>query len=302
MRVVEHRIAANGLTHFVRDAGPEDGPVIVLVHGFSTPHFIYEQNASSLAANGFRVLQFDHFGRGWSDRPSATYDADFYDRELLELLDALAIDEPVGLVGLSMGGVITADFTVRHPERVERLFLLAPTGLAVTNSDSLQMKLTKTPVIGDWLWRVSARQALLGDPQYVEDQIDENSQLQGDVSEQMKYKGYFQALLSTLRNLKMTDRDDLFVALAETGIPVVAVFGENDPTIPVQAAERLRALMPIADVRVLYDNPDKQSDADHGLNYKEFEIINPWLVEFFAPMQLPPLESEQVTNAATEPG
>lgn len=278
----------DGKLHYLL-RGPENGPPIVLVHGFSTPHFIYEQNASSLAANGFRVVQFDHFGRGWSDRPKAAYDVDFYDRELLSLLDGLNLTEPVGLVGLSMGGVISAEFAARHPQRVERLFLLVPAGLATSGSDDFRATLTRMPIIGDWIWRVWGKQVLLGDPQYSEDTLPEMNRLQGDVAEQMNYKGYFPALLSTYRNLPMTDRDDTFVQVAETAIPVTAVFGEDDPTIPVAAADRLRALMPAADIRVL-------AQADHGLNYKDFEIINPWLIEFFSPM-LPSPETATLTEA-----
>ena len=59
--------ATDGQIHY-QARGPEDGNVIVMVHGFSTPAFIFEQNADALSAAGFRVVQFDHFGRGWSDR------------------------------------------------------------------------------------------------------------------------------------------------------------------------------------------------------------------------------------------
>ena len=283
----------DGKLHYL-ERGPENGPVILMVHGYSTPHFIFEQNASSLAANGFRVIQFDHFGRGWSDRPSTTYDADFYDRSIIELLDALSIDKPIGLVGLSMGGVVSAEFTARHPQRVERLFLLAPAGLAISNADSTQTQISKMPVVGDWVWRVFARQALLSDDQYDETDVPEMNRLQGDVTEQMKYKGYFPALLSTLRNLPMSDQDDVFVSVAETAIPVIAVFGEEDKVVPIEAAGRLRKLAPAADIREL-------SKAGHALNYQDFEIINPWLVEFFSPM-LPSPEPATVVSAVTEPG
>ena len=257
--------------------GPSEGPTVVMVHGFSTPHFIFEQNASSLAANGFRVVQFDHFGRGWSDRPSAKYDQEFYERELLELLDGLEIKEPIGLVGLSMGGIITTDFASRYPSRIDRVLLLVPAGLDIAGSDGRRMQLTKSPVLGDWIWRLWGKQTLLGDPQYSEAEIPEMNRLQGDVTEQMLYKGYFPALLSTMRNLQMSDRDDAFVALSETEKPVLAIFGDEDTTIPISAAEKMREIMPAADVRIL-------SEAGHGLNYKDFEIINPWMVEFFNPM------------------
>lgn len=277
----------DGKIHYVL-RGPENGPVILMVHGFSTPSFIFEQNASSLAANGFRVIQFDHFGRGWSDRPATKYDSDFYDRSLVELLDQLDVSEPVGLVGLSMGGVISAEFAKRHPERVERLFLLAPAGLKISSSDSLQTQLTKTPVIGDWLWRVSARQVLLSGYETRSAELPEMNMLQGDPSIQMNYRGYFPALLSTLRNLEMSNQGDVFSALAETAIPVLAVFGVEDDVVPIEAASEMRALMPAADIREL-------GGANHQLNYQDFEIINPWLVEFFAVM----LPSPDPSNTAS---
>jgi hypothetical protein len=43
--------------------GPEGAPLIVMVHGFSTPGFIFEQNAEALRDAGVRVLPFDHLGR-----------------------------------------------------------------------------------------------------------------------------------------------------------------------------------------------------------------------------------------------
>ena len=284
---------SDGKLHYV-ERGPENGPIILMVHGYSTPHFIFEQNAASLAAYGFRVIQFDHFGRGWSDRPSTKYDADFYDRSIVELLDALEVDQPVGLVGMSMGGLISAEFTARHPERVEKLFLLVPAGLALSNADSTQTQVSKMPVIGDWVWRVFAKQALLSDDQYDESGISEMKRLQGDITEQMKYRGYFPALLSTLRNLPMTDQDEVFISVAETAIPILAVFGEEDKVVPIEAAARLRKLTPAADIREL-------SQAGHALNYQDYEIINPWMVEFFSSM-LPSPEPVTVTSAASEPG
>ena len=155
---------SDGKLHY-RLEGPEGAPLVVLVHGFSTPNFIYEQNVEALNAAGLRTLRFDHFGRGWSDRPSGKYDVDFYDRALIELLNHVGVDEPFGLAGLSMGGPIVAEFTARHPERVNKLVLLVPAGLDLASSDSGAAKLVQMPIIGDFLWRMIGKSILLGDPQ-----------------------------------------------------------------------------------------------------------------------------------------
>ena len=116
---------SDGWTHY-RWNGPIDGPVVVFVHGFSSPMFIWERQAQALGEAGFRVLRFDLYGRGYSDRPDIAYDADLFDRQLLELIDKLGVVGPVDVVGLSMGGPITLRFVDRHPHRVRRFGLIAP--------------------------------------------------------------------------------------------------------------------------------------------------------------------------------
>ncbi|MFT7469548.1 MAG: pimeloyl-ACP methyl ester carboxylesterase [Candidatus Pseudothioglobus sp.] len=263
-----------GKLHYRWD-GPQDGPVVVLSHGFSTPNFIYEQNVTALNAAGFRTLRYDHFGRGWSSRPVVNYDIDFYDRTLLGLLDGLNITTPVGLVGLSMGGPITAEFVARHPERVNRLFLFVPAGLDLASTDSNASKLLRTPLIGDFIFRVFGRNLLLGDSQYAEDQRAPANRLAGDVSEQMNYRGYFGALLSTLRHMPMSDRETTFDALRETGVPVMAVYGDADTTVLVSSADKLQTLMPDAIVKII-------AGGEHGLNYQRHAQVNPGLVAWFS--------------------
>ncbi len=264
---------SDGQIHY-RLEGPEDGPLVVLVHGFSTPNFIYEQNVVALHEAGFRTLRFDHFGRGWSDRPSGKYNVDFYDRALIELLDGLGVDTPIHLAGLSMGGPIVSEFTARHPERVERLVLLVPAGLDTAGADSASAKLVRTPIIGDFVWRMIGKGVLLGDPQYDESVLAPEDRLQGDVTEQMDYRGYLGALLSSLRHMPMTGREETFTRLEATGVPVLAIYGGQDETVLVSSAAKLEALMPSADVRVL-------DEGAHGLNYQNHKTVNPWLVEWF---------------------
>lgn len=265
----------DGLIHY-QARGPEDGNVIVMVHGFSTPSFIFEQNASALVDAGFRVVQYDHFGRGWSDRPEGPYDEDLYDQELMDLLDGLGLIEPVGMVGLSMGGPIVMAFAGRHPERVSRVFLFVPAGLDVKGDSGLGAALLKVPVVGDWIWQVFGRGILLGDPQYDESALSPENRLQGDVTRQMDYRGYGRALLSTLRNFPMSNRQMLFSAVAQkTDTPVMAVFGDEDQTVDISSAAELVALIPGADVRII-------EGGTHGLNYQRHEEVNSLLIDWFS--------------------
>ncbi|MEZ5999089.1 MAG: alpha/beta hydrolase [Hyphomonas sp.] len=266
--------ASAGRIHY-RVQGPEDGPVVLMVHGYSTPNFIFEQNADALVAAGYRVIRFDHFGRGWSDRPKGPYTVDFYDREVLDVLDGLGITKPVTIVGLSMGGPIVSEFAARHPERVSRVVLLVPAGLDIGGKGGASAALIRTPIIGDWMWRVSAKKILLSDPQYDESALAPENRLQGDVLEQLKYRGYFPALLSTYRTFPMTGREDTFRRLAATGLPVMAIYGTADPTVLISSADKLAALMPEA--RII-----RLDGGTHGLNYQRHAEVNPLLLGFLS--------------------
>src|SRR5512135_3114691 len=93
----------DGIVHYEL-AGPPGGPVVVLVPGISVPYTTWDANFPALANAGLRVLRFDLYGRGYSDRPDVAYDADLFDRQIANLLSALGLGDPLNLVGLSMGG------------------------------------------------------------------------------------------------------------------------------------------------------------------------------------------------------
>jgi len=255
--------------------GEQAAPVIVMLHGFSPPGFIYLQNADALATAGFRVLTFDHLGRGWSDRPKVKYDDQFYERELLDILDGLDVKQPIGLVGLSMGGMTTTYFATQHPDRVRALFLFVPAGFDLsTDPEAVSTKLLMTPIIGDWIWRVFGKSILLGDEQYDESALDPGSRLQGDVAEQMEYEGYFQALLSSYRHMKMHDRGAVFQTLQETDIPVIALFGAADTTVLPTSLDKFEKAVPRAEAVMV-------EGGRHGLNYQMPDQSNAHLIRFF---------------------
>src|SRR5690242_1237104 len=107
-------------------AGADSARTIVLLCGATVPYYIWDSTATALVANGFRVLRYNYFGRGLSDRPNLRYDLATYDRQLTELLDTLHVRGQVDVAGLSMGGPIAANFADRHPERVRTLVLVDP--------------------------------------------------------------------------------------------------------------------------------------------------------------------------------
>lgn len=275
----------NGKIHY-RWLGSQSGEIIVLVHGVSVPQYVFSQTAAALVDSGYRVLLFDHFGHGYSDRPVAEYDADFFDQQMVEVLNALGLHEPVNLGALSMGGVIAADFTARHPERVKTLTLFAPAGLRLVNdNDSALVSLMKAPVIGNWLWRIVARDFYFpedDDNTAVQDIVSDES-MQGVPERQADYEGYLMAQRQIFRNLRLSHRDDLLTAIASTSVPVLGIFGDADDTISLESAALLRDLIPRARVEII-------SGGTHHLNIHRWREVRDFMLSFLhnnGAMQLP---------------
>src|SRR5262249_25401814 len=116
---------SDGVTHYEL-TGPEQAPVVVLAAGISVPYYIWDPTFKALAAAGFRVLRYDYYGRGFSDRPRIAYSQELYVRQLAELLDAAHISQRINLAGLSYGGSVVTSFADRYPDRVRSLIYLDP--------------------------------------------------------------------------------------------------------------------------------------------------------------------------------
>jgi len=101
------------------------GPAVLAVHGLGGTKGSFLPTLAALAGR-FRVIAMDLPGFGDSDKPlGAPYDARFFARAVVDLLDALEL-ERVHLVGNSLGGRVALEVGLRSPERVQRLALLAP--------------------------------------------------------------------------------------------------------------------------------------------------------------------------------
>lgn len=111
-----------------QQAGPPDGPVVVLVHGLLSDSETWSGTIGPLAARGMRVYAVDLVGHGASATPPGTYLLDDFARFLAGFLDALGL-ESATICGHSLGGAIAVHFGYHYPDRVDRLVLVSAGGL-----------------------------------------------------------------------------------------------------------------------------------------------------------------------------
>ncbi|WP_326718910.1 alpha/beta hydrolase [Streptomyces sp. NBC_00243] len=116
-------IRVNGLDVHVQrlgHTGDAPRPVVVLIHGLLIDSLAsyYFSLAPRLAEEGMDVVMYDLRGHGKTSRPPTGYLMEDFVTDLDELLDALAVDRPVHLVGNSFGGAVAYAMAAAHPDRV----------------------------------------------------------------------------------------------------------------------------------------------------------------------------------------
>jgi pimeloyl-ACP methyl ester carboxylesterase len=107
------------------EAGPKDGDVVMLIHGFASNahvNWLYTGWVKTLADAGYRVIAFDHRGHGSSDKPHETeaYMPDQMASDAIRLLDALFIEQ-AHFIGYSMGARVCAFIVKNDPDYVKSL-------------------------------------------------------------------------------------------------------------------------------------------------------------------------------------
>lgn len=109
----------------VVDAGPADGPLVILLHGFPEFWYGWRRQIGALAAAGFRVLAPDQRGYGASDKPPGigAYTTDRLAADVLRLAD-WAGRPTFSVVGHDWGGIVAWWVALTAPDRVARLAIL----------------------------------------------------------------------------------------------------------------------------------------------------------------------------------
>lgn len=121
----EHDIITNGINLHVIQAGPKDGPLVILLHGFPEFWYGWKHQIPYLARAGYRVWAPDQRGYNLSDKPKevTAYSLDHLSDDIMGLIDA-AGKEKAFIVGHDWGAGVAWWSANRYPERIERMVIL----------------------------------------------------------------------------------------------------------------------------------------------------------------------------------
>jgi pimeloyl-ACP methyl ester carboxylesterase len=239
----------DGYTHY-EIGGPPAGRVVVLAAGFSVPYNIWDPTFEALTQAGFRVMRYDYYGRGFSDRPDVPYTQAFYVRQLSELLDSLQVTDAIDLVGLSLGGAIVTSFADAFPARVRSLIYVDP---SFRTPGSLPA-LASTPALWNFVAAVVAERGWAdeqpGDflhPERFPDWADR-------YRVQLQYRGFRRARLSELVANATVDQREELERVGQHPRLVLVIWGKQDPSVPFESSGPLLEMMPRARLVAVEDS------------------------------------------------
>lgn len=199
---------------------------IVLIHGLGASAERWEFVIPEFSKT-HRVIVPDLIGFGYSDKPLVDYTTEFFTHFLAGFLDKLRIKK-TNIIGSSLGGQITAEFTSNNQEVVENLVLVSPSGIMKHSTPALDAYVMAA-LYPDSEGAKNAFQMMAGPRQQVDSKIIE------DFVTRMKLPNAKMAFMSTLLGLK--NAEIISKSLMRITIPSLIIWGEDDPVIPIKYAD-----------------------------------------------------------------
>ncbi len=269
--------------HYV-EAGPADGPLVLLLHGFPDFWFGWRRQIPALASAGFRVVAPDMRGYNLSSRPSglAAYDLDVLAADVAGLIAERGAERAL-LAGHDWGAAVAWWTAIRRPEVVERLAILnVPHPRRFAQGVRSPRQLARSWYIGffqlPWL-----PERLLAAADYralraVFADARPGAFAPGEMAryvEAWSQPGAVAASLNYYRALTRRSPVRTMRATQPVQAPTLVIWGVHDRALGAELAEPDRADVPqLEDVVRL--------DASHWVQLDEPERVSRLLIEFFS--------------------
>jgi pimeloyl-ACP methyl ester carboxylesterase len=242
--VIDERLIHGNLVRFA--AAGTEGPVLLLIHGIASRAAQWHDVMATLGEH-YRVIAPDLLGHGLSAKPRGDYSLGAHACGLRDLMAALGHDR-VTVIGHSLGGGIALQFAYTFPERVERLALVDAGGLGPEVSPFLRAatlpgsELVLPLITASWVRRAGTRIDRLARGRVP---AGTRAALEGfaSLADRETRAAFIHTARSVMdvRGQRVDARDRLYLA---QDLPLLVVWGEKDPIIPVAHGRALAATVP----------------------------------------------------------
>ena len=244
----ERDIVVDGMTIRLLEAGPKDGPRVLLLHCWALSSQVWRDVMPVLAAAGYRVAAYDAPGHGKSDRSARRFDLESLGQTAVGVLDVLAWPTAT-LIGNSMGGGTALTVALSVPQRVERLVLLDAVGLGTSALVRATWTLAEPNLVRgspDWVWEL-AYDLILHTTTPLSDRIRvELIETRSDPRSSFGADNW----VRIIDDLNETDRA---ADLPSLTMPTLVVTGTHDILVPEAVSRAMAAGIPGAKL-IVYDD------------------------------------------------
>jgi len=226
----------SGLTVHVRDEGPRDAPVLMLVHGSSASLQTWEPWVERLS-DDYRIISYDQPGHGLTGpTPDGNYDTPVFVETLDGVANALGLTN-FAVAGSSMGGWVSWNYALAHGDRLNGLALIGASGVPDAQPRSLPIgfRIARMPVISRLMQKITPRSM-------IESSVQQSVSNQ-DIVDDVMVDRYYDLLLYPGNRAATLARGsaERTVASPETmtaiTVPTLLIWGEEDPLVPLSSGQ-----------------------------------------------------------------
>jgi pimeloyl-ACP methyl ester carboxylesterase len=237
-------VSVNGINTRYWQMG-NSGSKLILLHGGNGSIEFWLYNIATLAKH-HQVYAFDMVGSGMSDFPDGAYSLTYQAEFLAGFMTALGIDTAT-LIGNSMGGGVSLEFTRLYPNRVDRLVLVDSMGLG--KEISMGIRLITLPAIvsllrpGRWMIPAMLKSNFYNSRQLPPEWIEFRYPIFAISGRNAVILRLGQSNF-TLGGVRSEVYQPILNSLAQINQPTLIIWGENDRIIPVKHAYVAAAGLP----------------------------------------------------------
>ena len=219
-----------GVTSY-KDLGDKNNEVIVLVHGATFGSLAYEEYVNVFLENNYRVITYDQYGRGYSDRVDTHISIELMEKQLKELIEHCEVENVI-LYGVSFGAAVAAKYASNNPEKVSFIGYQVP---LINSANVPLLSIVKIPLYGDLLSRVLLVPNVLKRIEEYENLMSEK--LLGHYVGQFEVKGTENFFKKFFLGNAMGNRLNDHNIIGSNAIPSYFAYAEDDTEIDSQLVE-----------------------------------------------------------------
>ena len=231
------------------------GKLILLLHGWGDSHKTFSYLIDRLCLD-YQVLTLDLPGFGGSQAPLGVWNLDDYAKLLHHFLAKLNLEKVYLVIGHSNGGALAIRAISLQELKPAKLVLIAASGIRDTNKKKRQITkaIAKTGKVATFFMPSQTKQHL-------------RQKLYGTIGSDMLVAPHL------VETFKATVKQDVQQDAAKITIPVLLIFADQDPAIPLTDGQRYNQLIKHSNLEIINSN-------NHFIHHDQAEKVEKLIMEF----------------------